>query len=138
MTTMTAQDEVNFRRKLGNGGRGFATPDLDAIWTEADGSMSKALWIAFEELMNDAARFNDYTQNDTQEKRSQIFDHIAGKLVPYWKAKAELEDTAANQEKRAVKIMGLRGVPPRRMERPATEANCEDPYRNPYDPYRRY
>lgn len=128
MTTITAQEEITLRRKLGNGGAGFSTPDLDSIWVEAGESMTAAIFICFEELLNDATRFNDYTQNDTQEKRSQIFDHIANKTLPYWKAKAELEDTAANRDKRAVKILGTRVVPPRRMELPSTDPERIDPY----------
>jgi len=125
MTTITAQEEITLRAKLGNGGRGFSTPDLDRIWVEAEERMSTALWIAFEELMNDAARFNDYTQNDTQEKRSQVFDHIANKLVPYWKAKSEEEVDAASNTK-AVRILGLKVVPPRKVERPSTDPGCDD------------
>jgi hypothetical protein len=125
MTTITAQEEITLRRKLGNGGRGFSTPDLDAIWVEAEESMSKAVWICFEELMNDAARFNDYTQNDTQEKRSQVFDHIANKLVPYWKNKVELEAAGS----KAVRIYGLRAVPTRRVDLPTTDPDRIDDWR---------
>jgi len=126
MTTITAQEEITLRRKLGNNGAGFSTPDLDSIWVEAGQSMTKAIFICFEELLNDATRFNDYTQNDSQEKRSQIFDHIANKTLPYWKAKAIEEDNAANPTNKGVRILGLRVVPPRRMERPSTDPGCDD------------
>lgn len=125
MTTITGPEEISFRAKLGNGGRGFATPDLDRIWVEAGESMTKAILIALEELMVDAARFNDYTQNDTQEKRSQVFDHIAKVLVPYYQKKVDAEVLAANPRNKAARIYGTRVVPPRRVERPYTDSDCD-------------
>lgn len=123
MTVISAQEEITLRRKVGNGGRGFSTPDLDSIWVEAGESMNKAVLICFEELMNDTARFNDYTQNDTQEKRSQVHDHIAKNVVPHWEKKVAAEEAGS----KAVRIMGIRVVPPRQMERPSTDpGDCND------------
>ena len=128
MTTITAQEEITLRRKLGNNGAGFSTPDLDAIWVEGGESMTQAIFICFEELLNDTARFNDYTQNDSSERRSQIHDHIAKNVLPYWLKKALLENTEDNRHLRAVKIMGIRRVPPSHMDRPATDPQTSDPF----------
>lgn len=128
MTTMTPDQEVELRQRLGRNNAAFSTPYLDAIWTST-GTMAAAMVRCFEDLMNDTALFNDYTKNDTQEKRSQIFDHIAGKVLPYWVKKAAEETAAANPRSQGVKILGLRAVPPRRVEYPATDPGCDDPYR---------
>ncbi len=125
MTTITASELTTLRRKIGRQGAGFTDPQLDAIWVEAGGSMNKALFICFEELMIDAARFNDYTQNETQEKRSQIFDHLANKLVPYFKAKVEAEEAAADPTSTAIRIVGTRVVPRRTVERPSTDPETD-------------
>lgn len=131
MTTITATEEVTLRRKIGNNGAGFSTPELDSIWVEAGENMTKAIFICFEELMNNAARFTDYTQNDTQEKRSQIFDHIANKVLPYWRGKLSAAEAGENTSARTMRIVGTKAVPPRRVVRPDT-----DPVNDPYDPYR--
>lgn len=130
MTTLTAQEEITLRRKIGNNGAGFSTPDLDSIWVEAEGNMNRAIFICFEELMNNAARFTDYTQNDTQEKRSQIFDHIANKVLPYWRGKLSAAEAGENTTKQTARIVGTKVVPPRRIARPFTDPHI-DPYQNP-------
>lgn len=129
MTTITDVEVLTLRRKIGRGGKGFSDPDLDSIWVEAGERMTKAIWICFEELMNDAARFNDYTQNETQEKRSQIFDHIAKVLVPYWHKKTEDEIAAENPTGRAARVMGTKVVPRRYVEKPYTDVDVD-----PLDP----
>ena len=126
MTTMTAAQEVELRQRLGRNNAAFSTPYLDAIWAST-GTMTTAMVRCYEDLMNDTALFNDYTKNDTQEKRSQIFDHIASKVLPYWVKKAAEEDAAANPQRRTAKIRGLRPVPPRSIERPSTDPG-DDPY----------
>lgn len=125
MTTITVSELTRLRQKIGRQGAGFSDPNLDAIWVEAGANMTKAIFLCLEELMIDAARFNDYTQNESQEKRSQIFDHLANKLVPYWKAKVEEEAAAANPASKAARIVGTRVIPRRPYERPATDPDSD-------------
>lgn len=120
MTTITDVELVRLRRKIGRQGRGFSDPQLDDIWVEAGGNLTRALLICFEELMLDAARFNDYTQNETQEKKQQVFENLK-KSVGYLKDKLDGEVAAATTSARTARILGTRVVPPRRVERPYTD-----------------
>ncbi len=116
MTTITTEELTTLRRKINDkSSRAFSDSELDSIWVEANEVLSTAIFLCIEELTISASRFNDYTQNETTEKRSQVFDHLMNKLLPYWKAKSE-EETAPS---RAVsRIVGLKVQPPRRMELP--------------------
>jgi hypothetical protein len=123
MTTITAEELVTLRRKINDKGQqAFSDPELDEIWVEAGESMSKAIFLCLEEITIDAARFNDYTQNETTEKRSQVFDHLMSKLLPYWKAKAEEE---TNSTATVSRIVGTRVVPRRAVERPYTDPGSD-------------
>lgn len=123
MTTITAEELVTLRRKINDKGQQtFSDPELDEIWVEAGEVMSKAIFLCLEEITIDVARFNDYTQNETTEKRSQVFDHLMDKLLPYWKAKAEEE---TNSTATVSRIIGTRVVPRRPVERPYTDPGSD-------------
>jgi len=119
MTTISAQDMITLRRKIDDpGAKAFSDPELDEIWVEAGENMNRAIYICFEELLNSAIKFTDYTQNQSTERRSQIFDHIAKEVLPYWKNKVETE-------KSSLRILGMKVRPPRRVERPYTDPHID-------------
>lgn len=110
MATLTATQLSNMRRKLSDpDGDVFTDDELNAIFTEADSDFDTALMIAFEELLYDAAKFADYTAGQTQEKKSQVFDHLS-KVVE----RLEVKTQKANQ----ARIVGVRVVPPRDKDVP--------------------
>lgn len=115
---------ITLRRKINDKGqRAFSDPELDELWVEAGENLSKTVFLCLEELAIDAARFADYTQNETQEKRSQVFDHLMNKLLPYWKAKSEAETAPLT---RVSRIVGTKVVPRKSVERPYTDPEVND------------
>jgi hypothetical protein len=124
MTTILADEVVTLRRKINDKGQqAFSDPELDELWVEAGENMSMTIFLCLEELAIDAARFADYTQNETKESRSQVFDHLMNKLLPYWKAKAAAEITPLTGVSR---IVGTKVVPRRSVERPYTDPEVND------------
>jgi hypothetical protein len=53
------------------------------------GSVNGATIAALEELTADSARLFDFTQGETTNKRSQVFDHLVKLLERYQKAEAD-------------------------------------------------
>jgi hypothetical protein len=88
----------------------FTNAELDRLYARTDSDYNSAVYLAWRQLMADAAKFNDYTAGETQEKKSQIYDHIKD-MVDFWKDEARV---AANQ----VRSIGLLEVPPRDKDSP--------------------
>ena len=89
----------------------FTNDELDRLYTRAGSDYNSAIYLAWRQLMADAAKFNDYTVGQTQEKKSQLFDHVKA-MVDYWKDEARV---ATNQ----VRVIGLLEVPPRWKDSPS-------------------
>jgi hypothetical protein len=110
MAELSATELARMRRKLGDAtGAVFSNDELNDIYTEAGADFDRALMIAFEEIMYDAAKFNDYTAGQTSERKSQVFDHLS-------KVVARIEATRSNKQQ--VRIVGLRGIPPHVKDEP--------------------
>jgi hypothetical protein len=108
--TLSATELARLRRKLGDAtGTVFSDAELNDIYDEADSDFDRTLLISFEEIMYDAAKFNDYTAGQTSERKSQVFDHLQ-KLVTH------LGATRAGKQQ--VRIVGARVVPPRIKDEP--------------------
>jgi len=88
----------------------FTNTELDRLYARADSDYNGAVYLAWRQLMADAAKFNDYTAGQTQEKKSQLFEHVK-EMVAFWKGEAR---TAGNQ----VRIVGLNEIPPRWKDEP--------------------
>lgn len=109
--TLTTAELTSLRRKVGDPSETTWDDDeLNAIYDEADGDFNEAVAICFEELMVNAAKFADYTQNESSEKRSQIFANLS-KLADRYRS---LSSTNTNQ----VRIVGLKQRPPRNKRKP--------------------
>ena len=119
MTTITAAEIATLRRKIGDNGNppAFQVYELDENWVEAGEDMNTAVLICLEDLASNSFKFTDYTQNETQEKRAQIFKHLVDDLIPYWSKKVAADNTAAY----IPRIVGTKVQPPRRMEKPYSE-----------------
>lgn len=86
MSELTEQQLIDLRADLGDTGAtpAFTDAELQALWDRAEESHTKTVLWGFDQLIASATKFTDYTQNETQEKKSQIFDHLL-KLRSLWK-----------------------------------------------------
>jgi hypothetical protein len=117
MPVANAVELERFRRKIGDQQKkGFTDPELQDIWDEAGGDLTKATLIAFEELWANAVRFADYTANESSVKKSQIFNNIEKMLK-----RLDGKVTRRNP----VRIVGTEIVPNRNAERPSTDSDDE-------------
>ena len=63
--------------------------------------------------MANAAKLHDYSVAQSREEVSQVFDHLAKVMLPYWEERVV---RAAQQ----VRIVAMRPVPPRDKDRPTS------------------
>ncbi len=111
MPTLTETQRSSLRRKVGDpAGDVWTADELNTIFTEAGGDINEAIAICFEELMVDAAKFADYKQNESEEKRSQIFNNLA-KLADRYRG-------LSNSQQSQVRIVGMKQRPPRNKRIP--------------------
>jgi hypothetical protein len=110
MTDLTTAEKTRLRRRIGDINSAYTDPTLQDAFDEAEGDLGAATVICFEWLLAGAIPLTDQKLGLTEEKKSQIFDHIAYVLLPHWRDKL----TSSNQ----VKIVGTRQVPPRSKDAP--------------------
>jgi hypothetical protein len=89
----------------------FTDAELNRLFDRAGGSYNLAVSLGVRQLLISAAKFNDYTLGQTQERKSQVFANLKD-LYEVWRAAAD--------EGQQIKIVGTRAVPPRRKARPWT------------------
>jgi hypothetical protein len=122
MMPLTPAEIRRFRRKIGDVGRlvdgqmcyAFPDPDIQDIYEEAGSNFERAVLEAFDELIGNSWKFNDYTQNQTQEKKQQIFSNLL-KARDSWY-------TTHVKSNNQVRIVGIKSVPPRLKDRPDNDA----------------
>jgi hypothetical protein len=110
MTDLTTAEKTRLRRRIGDINAAYGDSTLQDAFDEAEGDLDATTVICFEWLLAGAIPLTDQKLGLTEEKKSQIFDHIAGTLLPHWRAKL----TSSNQ----VKIVATRVVPPRAKDKP--------------------
>lgn len=115
MTALTAEQLARLRQDIGdtNDPPAFEDEELQDIWTDEGEDWDKTILRAYERLLANAWKFTDYTQNESQEKKGQIFSHLERMVARLEKKVAEAAK-AHNQ----IKIAGLKGIPPRRKDKP--------------------
>ena len=91
----------------------FTDEELDRLYARADSDYNGAVYLAWRQLMADAAKFNDYTAGQTSERKSQVYDHIKD-MVAFWKGEST---TGTNQ----MRILGLNEIPPRWKDAPSEQ-----------------
>ena len=89
----------------------FTNAELDRLYARADSDYNSAVYLAWRQLMADTAKFNDYVTGQTEEKKSQLFDHVKD-MVEFWNSEARV---ATNQ----VRSLSLLEVPPRWKDAPS-------------------
>jgi hypothetical protein len=104
MADLTATELARLRRKIGDNSTPpvFTDGELQDIWAEAGANWNKAVLTCYEELLADSYKLTSYTQNQTQERKDQVFDHLK-QMRALWQAKVDA-DTA----KSAIQIVPLR------------------------------
>jgi hypothetical protein len=96
----TATQRSRLRLDTGHTATSLDDAEADAIYVRAGEEYSAssidagARVIAIQYLLGSASKLNDYTQNNSDEKASQVFDHLM-KMLGYWEAVAE-ENTKAD------------------------------------------
>lgn len=105
--TLTPQQLARFREDVGDTlpTPAFSNEELNDIYTDEGENWNKAVLRAIWRLLTNASRFNDYVQNETQEKKQQIFANLE-RLYKLQLDKIERENS--NQQPR---IVGLKPVP---------------------------
>ncbi len=86
------------------GVQAFSDTELNALYAQAVNNFFLAICYGYRTLMADMARLNDYKAGQSEEKRSQVFDHL------FKMAELYQEWAFAGQQ---VQIVRLEQVPPR-------------------------
>lgn len=89
----------------------FSDDDLNLLMSQASDSFYLMISYAFQALLGDLARLHDYVAGQSQEKMSQVYDHLRQQAQHY-------QDWALSQQQ--VQFVGLRSVPPRVRAVPVT------------------
>ena len=105
---LTTDQLADFRADIGS--TDYTDDELNRLYTRADENYSSAVYLAFRQLLADSSHYIDYKVAQTEEKRSQIFDHLQ-KMTNFW---ADESRTAASQ----VRIVGMNQIPTRFKEEP--------------------
>lgn len=118
---LTPEEIRRFRRKIGDQGTSvngeicyaFPEPELQDLYTESGENFNLAVLEAYDELIAQAWRFSDYTQNQSIEKKQQIFSNLLKARESWY-----LSHVKSNNQ---IRIVGVRTIPVRRIDRPYTE-----------------
>lgn len=79
--TMTATQLSDLRFDLADIESAFSDVELNRCWARLSGArddrsrFEATKGLAIRSLLHDAAKFNDYTAGQTDEKKSQVFEH---------------------------------------------------------------
>lgn len=111
---LTADQLSDFQLDLGIGTDEtvFTDEELERLFTRAGDDYPTAVYYAWRQLLAGAAKYIDYRVAQTEEKRSQAWQHIKD-MVAYWKGESE-----KSLNTQGLAIAGLNGIPPRHKEFP--------------------
>lgn len=97
---------------IASGGKfAFSDTELDLIYDQANQNFFRMIALGYLWLTADFARLNDYVAGQTQEKKSQVFNHLKTSYDEYW--------TLSNAD-RQVQMTRLQQEPPRVRAYPYT------------------
>lgn len=91
----------------------FTDAELERLFARADEVYASAVYMAWRQLLAASTKYIDYRVAQTEEKRSQVYQHIKD-MVGHWQSES---DKATNVQ--GVRMVGLTEIPPRRKEEPA-------------------
>lgn len=116
-----ALDYDDFRADIGDANSAFADADIDTLETRAiakygaDAAYEGARLMAVNQLIANAAKFSDYTANESSDKKSQVFKNLLELRKIY---KSDLDDAIEDAAGSSVRMGRGRIKPPRRKELP--------------------
>ncbi len=113
---LTTEQLADFQGDLGidDSEAVFTDAELERLFQRAGEVYPTAVWYAWRQLMAASTKYIDYKVAQTEEKRSQVYQHIK-EMVAYWG-----DESAKATNDKGVRIVGLTEIPPRRKEEPAT------------------
>ena len=88
----------DMRRDLGlaDDGGVFTDTELDRLFTRAGDDYALAVYLAFRQLLANAAKLNDYRLGSSSESKSQVFKHVQG-MMEVWGKEAGVDTMPALQ-----------------------------------------
>ena len=112
MAELTDAQIDDLRNDLGDIKNPPAFPDdeLQRLYTRATEGYTATVLLGLDQLIANTARFADYTQNDSEEKKSQIFANLL-KVRAIWQKRLDDEVAAAvPSSRRTSTLVNLRPV----------------------------
>ncbi len=100
---MLSSDQISdFRADIGDqlSPYAFTDTELQRLYTRKDENYDRALLLAIDQLLANAAKLYDYTAGYTRMSRDQVFNHLM-----------DLRKLIAARANQTVQIVGLRVVP---------------------------
>jgi hypothetical protein len=94
----------------------FTDPELELFYAQSGSNLNRTALSIIRVLMMRGAKYTDYVQNQSQEKRSQVFSNLEKMYGIY---QAELAQGAQQ-----VRIVGVRSIPPNRKATP--DGDCAE------------
>lgn len=96
----------------------FADAELERLYVRSGEDYASTVLFAIDQLLMNAAKLNDYTAGQTQERKSQVFANLQ-KMREIWAVRAPA--SASGGTSRQVRVFGLRTQPKPKREAPYTE-----------------
>lgn len=90
----------------------FTDDELERLFTRAGEDYPTAVYYAWRQLLAQSTKYIDYRVAQTEEKRSQAYQHIKD-MVSYWKGESEESLNTSG-----VAIAGLNPIPTRWKDAP--------------------
>ena len=108
---LTAVQLNDLRNDLGDTGVTPAFPDaeLQRLYLRTSEGYTATVILGLDQLIMNTAKFADYTQNDTEEKKSQVFTNLL-KVRAIWQKRLDDETAAVVVLPRTVVMTRLRPV----------------------------
>lgn len=110
MSELSSSQIEDFRADIGDENNAFAIEELQRLYTRANGNYDAAVVLAIEQLLAGSAKFNDYTEGQSKEEISQIFEHLQSLLA------VKLERLSGTKSK--LRFVRLKGGTYRKAEKP--------------------
>ena len=116
---LTADQLTDFQSDLGisDDETVFTDVELERLFARANEVYEAAVYMAWRQIFAQATKYIDYKVAQTEEKRSQVWDHIKA-MMAHWKAEA---DAASGVQGAA--FVGLNVIPTRSKEEPYDGTN---------------
>lgn len=117
MATLDADQLLDFRGDVGDDGTVFTDAELQRFYTRANGNYNKAVVLALQQILMNAAKLHNYSLAQSSESRAQVFDHLKI-LLAMWQ-----ENARSTQQ---IRFVGSRVVPTRVKDEPAHHEDTYD------------